>query len=192
MQDRDDWYGYIYPKNLEVMSRPKILVPSIGVQAEFCLDIRGDFFFVGSGGGGGGGYAIIPSIKIELAYLVGLLNSKVLDTYLKAVTTRFHSGWYAYSRLYLAQIPIKLPETAQERKLADQIVERVEGIIDAKNQLQKGAAGDRAVERLEREIEGHQQRIDELVCRLYGVDEIPDGEGLKADAAKAPGQHGME
>ncbi len=182
MQGRDDWYGYIYPKNLEVMSRPKILVPSIGVQAEFCLDAKGDFFFVGSGGGGGGGYAIIPSIKIELAYLVGLLNSKVLDTFLRAVTTRFHSGWYAYSKLYLAQLPIKLPETAQERKLADQVAERVERIIDAKKQLQKGAAGDRAVVRLQREIEAHQQRIDELVCRLYGVDDSAPAYSIKRGA----------
>jgi len=168
------FYQFSRPQNFDVMPRPKILVPSIGRHAEYCLDHRGEFFFVGSGGGGGGGYAILPSIKIELTYLVGLLNSKLLDTYLKAVTTRFHSGWYAYGRLYLAQLPIKLPETAQERKLADQVVERVERIIDAKKHLQTGVAGDRAVERLQREIEGHEQQIDELVCRLYGVDEIPD------------------
>ena len=109
------FYQFSRPQNFGVMPRPKILVPAIGNQAEFCLDRAGEFFFVGSGGGGGGGYAIIPSIKIKLAYLVGLLNGKVLDTYLKAVTTRFHSGWYAYSKLYLAQLPIKIPRTAQER-----------------------------------------------------------------------------
>jgi len=26
----------------------------------------------------------------------------------------------------------------------------------------------------EREIESHQQKIDELACRLYGIDELPD------------------
>ena len=105
----------------------------------------------------------------------GVLNSRLVDWFVKQITTRFHSGWYAYNKQYIEQIPIKLPETAQERKLADQIVERVERIIEAKKQLQKGAAGDRAVERLQREIEAHEQRIDELVCRLYGVDEIPAG-----------------
>jgi type I restriction-modification system DNA methylase subunit len=173
MKERSDWYGYIYPKNLEVMTLPKILVPSIGTQAQYCLDCKGELFFVGSGGGGGGGYAIVPSIDIDLYYLCGLLNSKLLDTFLKTVTTRFHSGWYAYSKLYLEQIPIKLPSTSKDRKLAGQISSCVEKIIKTKNKVQNNKLGDRERERFEREIEANESRIDELVCELYGVDKIP-------------------
>ena len=74
---------------------------------------------------------------------------------------------------YIEQIPIKIPATTQEQGLADQIAERVPLIIEAKRQLQESRGGDRAQERLEREIESHQQRIDALVCQLYGVDEVP-------------------
>jgi len=168
-----EFYQFSRPQNFDVMPRPKILVPAIGSQAEYCVDQRGEFYFVGSGGGGGGGYAIVPPMNIKLAYLAGLLNSKVLDTYLKAVTTRFHSGWYAYSTRYLAQLPIKLPTTAQDRKLADAIAERVQRIIAAKKDIAKNRGNDRAIERLQREIEGHEQQIDELVCRLYNVGDIP-------------------
>ncbi len=174
MRDRADWYGYIYPKNLEVMSRPKILVPAIATRAEYCLDAEGQYHYVGSGGGGGGGHAIVPSIDIDLHYLAGLLNSRLLDAFLKQVTTRFHSGWYAYSKAYIAQTPIKLPETAAERRDADRIIELVREIIDAKKKLQAPGLGDRERERVERIVESHERRIDELVCRLYGVDEIPD------------------
>jgi hypothetical protein len=138
------------------------------------LDDSGDFFFVGSGGGGGGGYGITLPPHISRYYVLGALNSSLLDWLVKQITTPFHSGWYAYNKQYIEQIPIKLPANAEERKLADQIDQRVRRIIDAKKQLRKGGVGDRAGERLEREIEGDQQRIDELVCRLYGVDEIPD------------------
>jgi hypothetical protein len=34
--------------------------------------------------------------------------------------------------------------------------------------------GERERERIERDIEAHEAKIDELVCRLYGVDHIPE------------------
>jgi len=170
----DRWYGYVYPKNLARMNAPKILTPSLARRPEFCLDDGGELFFVGSGGGGGGGYGISLPPKTSPEYVLGLLNSSLLDWFVRQITTRFHSGWYAYNKQYIEQVPLRLPESARDRRLADQIVERVERIVEAKRQLQKGSSGDRAVERLQREIEAHEQRIDELVCRLYGVDGIPD------------------
>lgn len=168
-----EYYQFSRPQNFDVMNKPKLLVPSIGTRGEYCIDTNGELFFVGSGGGGGGGYAIVPSIDIDLYYLCGLLNSKLLDTFLKTVTTRFHSGWYAYSKLYLEQIPIKLPSTSKDKKLVEQISSCVEKIIKTKNKVQNNKLGDRERERFEREIEANESRIDELVFELYGVDKIP-------------------
>jgi hypothetical protein len=179
MRDREDWYGYIYPKNLEVMSRPKILVPSIATRSEYCLDKAGELHFVGSGGGGGGGYAIVPAGDVDLAYLCGVLNSRCLDAFLKQITTPFHSGWYAYSKHYIGQLPIKLPETPAERRDADRISQIVQRIIEVKTRLQTGGLGDHERERLERQVEAHEQRIDELVYALYalGPEDIKNVEG---------------
>jgi hypothetical protein len=167
----DGWHGYVYPKNLARMGLPKILTPSLGRRAEFCLDEAGGLFFVGSGGGGGGGYGITLPADVSPHYVLGLLNSSLLDWFVKQVTTRFHSGWYAYNKQYIEQIPIKLPANAQERKLAGVVAERVARIIGTKQQLQTGVPGDRAAERLQREVEANEQEIDNLVCRLYGVDQ---------------------
>jgi len=113
--------------------------------------------------------------KVDYSYLCGVLNSRLADSLIKhAARYRFRGGFSSYNKQFIEGLPIKIPEARAERKLADQIAERVERVIDAKKQLQKGALGDRAVERLQREIEAHEQRIDELVCRLYGVDEIPE------------------
>ena len=40
-----DWYAYIYPKNIEMMQNPKILVPDIADRASFALDEGGDYAF---------------------------------------------------------------------------------------------------------------------------------------------------
>jgi len=173
MVGKPDWYGFIYPKNLDVMCQPKILVPAIGTRAEYCLDPKGEYYYVGSGGGGGGGHGILAQ-GIDLTYLCGLLNSNCLDAYLQWVTTPFHSGWFAYSKSYIAQIPIKLPATSDEKKIASRIIESVREIVEAKGKLRSPKLSDRERRSLEGEVDAHERRIDEAVFRLYGVSGLPD------------------
>lgn len=172
MVGKPGWYGFIYPKNLEVMSQPKILVPAIATSAAYCLDADGEYYYVGSGGGGGGGHGVIAS-GVDLHYLCGLLNSACLDAFLQRVTTPFHSGWFAYSKAYIAQIPIKLPATAADQKLADRIVESVRAIMAAKVKLRDDKLSDRERSSFQGDVENHERRIDEAVFRLYGVDGLP-------------------
>jgi SAM-dependent methyltransferase len=173
MEGKIGWYGYIYPKNLDMMSRPKILVPAIATQAEYCLDLKGEYHYVGSGGGGGGGYAIVSDTS-DLRYLCGLLNSTLLDAYLQRVTTPFHSGWFAYSKAYITQIPIKLPMTADERSLSELISISVRAIMDAKAKLRAPKLSDRETQSLAGEVEAHENRINKAVLALYGVDGLPE------------------
>lgn len=175
MVGKPGWYGYVYPKNLDVMATPKILVPAIATHAEYCLDLDGKYHYVGSGGGGGGGHAIV-SDKVGLPYLCGLLNSALLDAFLQRVTTPFHSGWFAYSKAYIKQIPIKLPTTAAEKALAERITASVRQIMAAKTALRGGggaALSDGETRRLRSTVETHENRINEAVFALYDVDGLP-------------------
>ena len=110
---------------------------------------------------------------ISSYYVLALLNSGLLDWFVKQITTPFHSGWYAYNKQYIEQIPIKIPASAQEQRLADQIVERVPLIMASQTATARKPRRRPRQERWQREIEAHQQRIDALVCQLYRVDEIP-------------------
>lgn len=170
----DRWYGYVYPKNLASMSEPKILTPSLGQRAEYGLDPTGKFFFVGSGGGGGGGYGILLRDWSQSEYVLGLLNSSLLDWFVQQITTPFHSGWFAYNKQFIEQVPIKIPETADEKKKADRITESIRAIMAAKTKLRDTKLSDRDRKTLEGEIETHEHRIDEAVFRLYGVDGLPE------------------
>ena len=170
----DRWYGYVYPKNLARMSKRKLLTPSLGQRAEFCFDPNGELFFVGSGGGGGGGYGIlIPDSRLH-EYMLGLLNSRLLDWYLQQITTPFHSGWFAYNKQFIEQIPIKLPTTSEDKRLAQRITASVQAIMAAKAALRAEGLSDRQRNQHEAAVEAHEKRIDEAVFALYGVDGLPD------------------
>jgi hypothetical protein len=92
---------------------------------------------------------------------------------LQRVTTPFHSGWFAYSKGYIEQIPIKIPESTAEKKLATWVIESVHAIMGAKSKLQKDRLSDRDRTSLESEVESHEHRINEAVFKLYGVKELP-------------------
>jgi hypothetical protein len=110
------WYALGRSQNLSEMDQVKILTPSIASFSSFLLDFN-SLYFVGSGGGGGGGYGITlkENIGVSYEYVLGLLNSQILDFYLKSISTPFRGGYYAYNRQYIEQIPIYIaPKSESE------------------------------------------------------------------------------
>jgi hypothetical protein len=166
---RADWYGYIYPKNLELFGKPRLIVGDLILQASFALDAEGEFGFVS-------GYGIVlkPDFAEHLDYVLGLLNSALLSDFLKGVSTPLRGGWFRTFPQFLKQIPIKLPETAAEKRTAERIVAGVQTITSAKRRLRTSVLGDSQRERLEREVETQESQINRLVCQLYGVDTPAD------------------
>jgi hypothetical protein len=154
----DGWYGYVYPKSIPLFSLSKILTPSIAVIASFSFDSDGEIYFVGSGGGGGGGYGIIlnESCGLSHQYVLGLLNSRLLDHLLHQVSTPFRGGYYAYSRQYIEPLPIRSINFSNpaERAEHDALVALVNRILKAK---QVDAAADTSP---------WEREIDERVYRL--------------------------
>ena len=98
--------------------------------AAFALDERGDAAFVS-------GYGIIlkPDFKELMAYFTGILNSDLVSGILKSLSTALRGGWYRTFPQFLRQLPIKLPETAEEKKLAERITQSVRAIMEAKATL---------------------------------------------------------
>ena len=103
------WYAFGRSQNLSEMEQKKILTPSIAKSASFTLDSTDFYYFVGSGGGGGGGYGITlkPDEQMAYEYILGLLNSNLLDYFLKSFSSPFSGGYYAYNRQYIEQLPIR-------------------------------------------------------------------------------------
>jgi len=93
--------------------------------------------------------------------------------FIQQITTKFHSGWFAYNKQYIEQVPICVPQGKDQERTAKGIADRVERVRSSMASLRKKKLTNRERERLHREIEAHEERIDELVCELYGVDGIP-------------------
>jgi len=172
--DHDGWYGYVYPKNVTLFTQPKIITPAIASRASFTLDVSGKLYFVGSGGGGGGGYAVLirDGNLYNLNYLLGLLNSRLLDRILQRTSSRFHGGYFAYSKQFIEGLPIRTINFSDKADKArhDRMVALVEKMLEMNKRL-PGVLSPVEKEKLERQIAATDRQIDELVYELYGLTE---------------------
>ncbi len=160
-----NWYAYVYPKNIDVMSKCKILVPDIANRASFGLDENGDYAFTS-------GYGItLKNEKAEsIKYVLGLLNSRLLDLYLKSISTTMRGGFFRYFTQFIEQLPIRTIDFSNpaDRARHDRMVALVEGMLDLHRRL-PAARTPQEKTLLQRQIEATDHRIDALVYELYGL-----------------------
>lgn len=166
------WYAFGRSQNLSEMEQVKILTPSIANKASFSLDLKNFLYFIGSGGGGGGGYGITlkPKERMKYEYILGLLNSNLLDALLKSFSSRFSGGYYAYNRQYIEQLPIHRINFSNsiEKDQHDQIVKLVKQISDLYKQFQTTKT-DYEQNTIKRQIENADKFLNDLIYALYGL-----------------------
>ena len=118
-----------------------------------------------------GGYGItIDEIKIDYLYLCGLLNSKLLDFYLKEVSTNFRGGYLAANKQYIEQLPIRVinfddPEDVDHH---GKIVSLVRRMLDLHKKLATAMTPDDKT-LYQRQIDATDRQIDNLVYELYDL-----------------------
>lgn len=121
------WYEIEQPVSREIFESTKIITPSISDTNNFTLDQEGYYCLDSC-------YLIVIKDnfkeKINYSYLLGLLNSRLLEFYLKQISPFVRGGWYTYKKQYTDALPIKLPETAEEKKIANQIIKKVDEIME--------------------------------------------------------------
>ena len=164
----EGWYGYGRPQNLDQFEVVKLVNASMGIRAAFALDEQGIYGFVG---GGSGVYGTLLKPGHSYLYVLGLLNSRLLDFYFQRISSRFRGGFYVYRPQYVGQLPIRRIDfdNPEEKKMHDDLAALVGRMLELNRRL-KDAVG-REREELERKIERTDREIDELVYRLYGLTE---------------------
>jgi hypothetical protein len=156
------WYGYTRNQALSSMEQPKILIPDYYAYASYCFDLKGEYYFFG---GGAGGYGIVQN-TLNYHYILGLLNSKLLDWYLRKISVRQYQTAFSYVKKYIEQIPIypiNLSNPA-DKSIHDRILFLVEHIQELNKQT---ARTPQENESLQREVEITEKKIDVLVYELY-------------------------
>ena len=177
-----NWYAYGRTQALDVMPLPKLFTPDIAPQAAFSYDPSGEVFFTG---GVAGGYGILPSKGYEPEYLLGLLNSRLLDWVVKQTATSMRGGWYSFESRFIRDLPIAASsETVQDGKsMRREIVGHVRRLLALSEELRaERTAGGMAP--LQREFDALSFRIDHLVYELYGLSD--DEIALVEESALSP------
>jgi len=107
-------------------------------------------------------------------YLLGLLNSSLLEFYYKKTTVPKAGGFYIYKTMFLNRLPIRRIDfdNPNEKKMHDDLV----ALVDRMLELNKGLApirnsGSNEERELLRQIERTNKEIDNLVYDLYGLTE---------------------
>ena len=166
----EQWYRFGRTQNLGMWEQPKLMVPYMITRLAGFLDQAHGYYFINVTTGGYG--IIIRESSGRLAFLCGLLNSRLLDFYLKQVSTNFHGGYFAANKQYIEQLPIRTIDFSDPEDVArhDRMVELVERMLVLHEKLAEAR-----IER-ERTVVGHQisatdRQIDRLVYELYGLTE---------------------
>ena len=140
----------------------KIVLPSIIKSAAYQLDTAGHF--------SNDKTTIIAS---KSKYLLGLLNSKVLDFCMHQIASTKQGGYFEYKPMYLAQLPIRVidEENPDDVQMRGELVGLVETMLDL--HVQRPRLDGEARRVMDLQIESTDKAIDGLVYRLYG---LGDGE----------------
>lgn len=151
------WWSYSRPQNMKILDKIKILTPFNAFSSSYCLDKTGNFIF-SAGVSGAYGILLKNDAVISYEYLLGLLNSSVLDKYLKIISTALRGGFYSYENKYIKQLPIYIPNKDDQEKyaLCQNIEEMVKKVLEYKREGKHREDADY----LER-------KIDELVEKIY-------------------------
>ena len=126
-------------------------------------------FFTG-GVAGGYGLLILPEYSRE--YLLGLLNSTLLEWYIHQSATPMRGGYYSYESRFIRHIPIRTIESLNrtEKSHHDKIVALVQQMLDLQRKFWTSKSPQTKTT-LKRQIEATEQNIDQLVYDLYGLTE---------------------
>ena len=175
-----EWYRFGRTQNLGLWEQPKLMIPYMIVKLAAYLDQNDEYYFINVTTGG---YGITTNhTQVSLPYLCGLLNSGLLDFYLKQVSTNFRGGYFAANKQYIEQLPIRPIDFSDPADAARhaRMVALVQQMLDLHKQL-AAATLPHSRELLQRQIVATDRQIDGLVYGLYGLTEeeigIVEGRG---------------
>ncbi len=165
----NEWFLYTYPKNLDQFDHPKIVTGVLAKRASFTYDESGGVYFVGGGNAGGYGVSVNPDAGFDDLYILALLNSSLLDFYVKRISTPFRGGYYSYARRYIEKVPIvQIDPNSAAKKTVDKLVELTRSMLDLHKSL-AAAKTPHSQTALQRQIAATDAQIDALVYELYGL-----------------------
>jgi len=117
-----------------------------------------------------GGVILPKEGSVGYHYLLGLMNSKLLNFYFKNNSVLFRGGFFSANRQYIENLPIRVINfsNSTDKALHDRMVELVEFMLKLHKDLQS-AKTDHEKSLIQRQIDATDKQIDQLVYELYDL-----------------------
>ncbi len=161
------WYELWCERTFSQQATDKIIVPELASCNRFAYCEESTFYLDTVCG-------IHPKNKDPRSYLylLGLLNSSLLEFYYKKATVPKAGGFYIYKTMFLKRLPIRNIDfnNPSEKKIHDDLVALVDRMLELNKRLapiRNTPSNDR--DELLREINHTDNEIDNLVYDLYGL-----------------------
>ena len=97
----DGWWGYVYPKNLTLHEKRKIIVPRLVTSLVCSVDALGGLYLDNVDVGG-----IIVVDEVDEFFIAGLINSKVLNFVFQRISKPFRGNYLSANKQFIAPLPI--------------------------------------------------------------------------------------
>jgi type I restriction-modification system DNA methylase subunit len=161
------WYGLMYLDNQKYFAAPHLLTPSLSDKSNFAIG-TGALFATGTAGV----TSIVPApdISEDRAYLLAILNSKLLSFYAISHSPVFSGEFYKFSSPYLRYLPIRRIEfdSSEDVAIHSRLIDLSHRAATLRQRRAGAQANDEAVV-LERQISLVGAEIDRAVYKLYGL-----------------------
>ncbi len=159
------WYEFSRKQNFECQKMCKILVPGLATKARYTL--ADDNIFIDQGS-----YGIILNSKHKRfeKFILGLLNSSLLDYIFKSGSGTLSGGYYSYQTKYLKDLPIRLPNLKDKNQkiIFDTVIKNVDLLISLYKDLGQTTLQSK-MEQIESKIDFYEDKINDIVFDFYGL-----------------------
>jgi adenine-specific DNA-methyltransferase len=158
------FYAYIYPKNLSEFEAVKIMTPDICNGPQMTIDLTGGLYHTTTI------YSFVfkSDLAVNEKYFLGLLNSRLLWYFLGETGTVLRGGYLRFKTEYLKPFPIAPSKPEQEQAVST----LVDYILYLKSQHEPVSREEAAGQRLMRAY--FEQLIDALIYEIYFPEEFID------------------
>ena len=147
----DYWFRYIYPKNLVLFDKEKLVAPDISLGGNFAYDAKGEFYSTTTIYG----YIKKEGIKESYKFWLALLNSNLFWWFLTNTGTTLANGFFRFKPDYIRPFPV--PES-----IPSEAEKAIEGLIDKINSLKSANPNADILE--------YEKQIDCIIYKLYSLD----------------------
>jgi len=158
-----DWLARNW-KNKSFYETPKIAIRETGNRIIATIDLENRYFLSSI-------YAIYfkENTGIDLKFVLGLLNSNVATWFIKIIALNLTEGAFTKVRTnQLARLPIPKIESKSSLGEHNEIVKNVDLLLKINADLQT-ESDVKKKEQMQGRIAYAEQRINEIVCKLYGL-----------------------